>query len=159
MNKYIDSQASQHEMKLIQMGAKVEQINSKMCYVKFCIENFEVAYVYSISKKNKYFLERIKPYPLPIKDFDNEEDVVEVIQIDIRQFCNAVKSRNIEGFIKVNTALNKTIKEFEDLFLYYNVPQIETEIIMKKIDEIHEEIIKTRNGSERVFFEKDPDSL
>jgi len=159
VKKYIDSQASQHEMKLIQMGAKVEQINSKMCFIKFCIDNFEVSYVYSINKKNKYFLERIKPYPLPIKDFDNEEDVIRLIEIDIKQFQNASKSRNIDDFIHINKALNKTIKEFEDLFLYYNVPHIETEIIINKINEIHDEIFKTKENSDRVFFEKEPENL
>ncbi|QVK18754.1 hypothetical protein KHQ81_03310 [Mycoplasmatota bacterium] len=159
MKKYIDSQANQHEMKLIQMGAKVLQINSKMCFIKFCIDEFEVSYVYSINKKNHYFLERIKPYPLPIKDFEKEEDVINIIEIDIKQFKNASKSRNIKEFIQINTALNKTIKEFEDLFLYYNVPNFETEIIENKINDIHKEIIKTKQQSERVFFEKDPDNI
>ncbi len=159
MKKFIDSQASQHEMKLIQMGAKVEQINSKMCYIEFNIDDIEVSYVYNINKNNKYFLERIKPYPLPIKDFEKEEDVVKLIYIDIEQFKNASKSKNIDEFIHINTELNKTIKQFEDLFLYYNVPHIETEIITEKINEIHDEIIKTKENSERVFFDKDPDNL
>ncbi len=159
MRKYINSEASQHEMKLIQMGAKVEQINSKMCYVKFNISDIEVAYVYNINKKNKYFLERIKPYPLPLKEFDNKEDMVKIIEIDMRQFQNACNSRNIEEFIKINIELNKTIKEFEDLFLYYNVPKIGNVIIMKKIKEIQEEILKTKEKSQRVFFDKDPDNL
>ncbi len=159
MKKFIDSQASQHEMKLIQMGAKVEQINSKMCYIKFYIDEIEVSYVYSINKRNKFFLERIKPYPLPIKDFEKEEDAIELIEIDIKQFQNASKSRNIDQFIHINSGLNKTIKQFEDLFLYYNVPHIETEIIMAKITEIQQEIHKTKENSKRVFFEKEPENL
>lgn len=159
MKKFIDSQADQHEMKLVQMGATVYQVNSKLCYVKFEVDNIEIAYVYSINKKNRYFLERIKPYPLPIRDFEKEADVVKVIEIDIRQFCNAAKSKNIKDFIHINQELNKVIKEFEDLFLYYNVPHIETEIIIDKVQEIHDEILKTKINSERVFFEKDPDNL
>lgn len=159
MRKYINSEASQHEMKLMQMGAEVEQINGKMCYVKFKVGKIDVEYVYNINAKNKYFLERIKPYPLPIKEFENEDDVIEIIKIDIKQFENASKSRNMECFIQISKELNKTIKEFEDLFLYYNVPKLESVIIMKKIKEIQEEIINTQNKSERVFFEKDPDNL
>lgn len=159
MRKYINSQASQHEMKLLQMGAKVKQINSKMCYVSFAVDGFKVAYVYNINAKNKFYLERVKPYPLANKEFDNEEDVVNNIEIDIKQFKNAAKSHNIHNFIRINQMLCKTIKEFEDLFLYFNVPQEEVEIICKEIDKIHNEIIKTKNSTERVFFEKDPEFL
>jgi len=141
------------------MGGKVEQINSKMCYVQFKVGCTEVEYVYNINSKNKYFLERIKPYPLPLRVFDNEDDVIDLIKIDIRQFENACKSKNIESFIKINNELNKTIKKFEDLFLYYNVPKIESIIIMSKIKEIQDEILKTQNSSERVFFEKEPENL
>lgn len=157
--KYLNVEASQHEMRLIQMGATVEQVNSKMCYVKFMVDNMPVEYVYSINKKNKYFIERIKPYPLPERAFENEADVVAIIEIDIKQFKNAVKSKNIDNFVKIGKELNNTAKKFEDLFLYYNVPSFETEEIMKKIQEINEVIINTKKTSERVFFDKDPDYL
>lgn len=156
---YINVEASQHEMRLIQMGATVEQVNSKMCYVRFVIENIPVEYVYNINKKDKYFLERIKPYPLPIKTYENEADIVEVIDVDIKQFKNAVKSRNIDSFVGINKELNYTIKKFEDLFLYYNVPSLETEKIMNKIKEINDIIISTKETSERLFFEKEPEHL
>ncbi|SHK43778.1 hypothetical protein [Paramaledivibacter caminithermalis] len=157
--RYVKSEASQHDMKLVQLGAKVEQINSKMCYVKFDIEGFELAYVYNINKKGKYFLERIKPYPLPMREFKSESDVINIIKIDLEQFKNAVNSRNIDAFVTISTELNRTIKQFEDLFLYYNVPKIETQIIMGKISEIQKEIANTKENSERVYFTKDPDNL
>ncbi|MGE5632216.1 MAG: hypothetical protein ACM3TR_14125 [Caulobacteraceae bacterium] len=159
MKKYIEAEASEHEMKLVQMGAKVEQINGKACYVKFKVDNVSVEYVYNINTKGKYFLERIKPYPLPMREFENEADVVEIIGIDIRQFRNAVKSKCIDTFIGINKELNMTIKAFEDLFLYYKVPPIKAEIIMGKIKEIQNEIKETQKISERVFFEKEPDHL
>lgn len=159
MRKYINAEASQHDMKLIQLGAKVEQINSKMCYVKFDVEGVELVYVYNINKKGKYFLERVKPYPLPIKEYEKESDIIDIIKIDLEQFKNAVHSRNINAFISINSELNKTIKQFEDLFLYYNVPKIETQIILDKIKEIQDEIKKTKDSSERLYFKKDPDNL
>ncbi|ERJ12046.1 hypothetical protein [Haloplasma contractile] len=159
MRKYMKSEASQHEMKLVQMGGTCKQINSTMCYVQFEIEGIEIGYVYNINKYNKYFLERVKPYPLPIREFECEADVIKTIEIDIIQFKNAAKSRNINEFIEINQSLNFIIKEFEDLFLYYNVPKFETDIIHRKIDEIQAEIEKTQRESERVFFKKDPDNL
>lgn len=156
---YLNVEASQHEMKLIQMGATVEQVNSKLCYVRFVIENIPVEYVYNINKKNKYFLERIKPYPLPVRTYEKEADIIEVISVDIKQFKNAVKSKNIERFAKINKEFNNTIKKFEDLFLYYNVPSLKAEDIMQKIEEIQDIIAKTKETSERVFFEKEPENL
>ncbi|MDF2531032.1 MAG: hypothetical protein K0R80_362 [Clostridia bacterium] len=156
---YLNFEASQHEMKLIQMGAKVEQINSKMCYIKFVIEGIPVEYVYNLNKKNKYFLERIKPYPLAIRSYENVEDLVKVIDVDIKQFRNLVKSKNVKSFVNITKELIEIIKRFEDLILYYNVPADEVEVIMNKVNEIHEEITKTKETSDRVFHDKDPENL
>ncbi|MCK5762601.1 MAG: hypothetical protein KAH05_00635 [Clostridiales bacterium] len=46
-------------MKLKQLGAKIETINSKMSYVRFDIDGVKLEYVYN--NKGKYFLERTKP--------------------------------------------------------------------------------------------------
>ncbi|BEP28909.1 hypothetical protein [Helicovermis profundi] len=160
MRKYINAEAMQHAMKLAQMGATVQQINSKMCYVTFDLkEDIKLEYVYNINSKEKYFLERIKPYPLPIKVFDSEEDLIDIIQIDLEQFKSAINSHNLSDFIKINKRLNKTIKKFEDLFLYYNVPTIEMDIIMEEISKIEEEIDKTKEISKRIYFKKDPENL
>ncbi len=156
---YLNFEASQHEMKLIQMGAKVEQINSKMCYIKFVIGSIPVEYVYNLNKKNRYFLERIKPYPLAIRSYENVEDLIKVIEVDIKQFRNVVKSKNVESFLNITKELIGTIKRFEDLILYYNVPAAEVAMIMSKINDINVEITKTKETAVRVFFEKDPEVL
>jgi hypothetical protein len=159
MRKYINAEASQHEMKLIQMGAQVKQVNSKMCFVKFRKDDFTVSYVYNINNHNKYFLERIKPYPIITKEFDTEEDVIKTIEIDIKQFENASKSKNFEHFIRINNQLLQLRKEFEDLYLYYNIPSNEIAIIMNQLKAVHQEIIHTKNESQRVFFEKEPENI
>lgn len=156
---YLNVEASQQEMKLIQMGAKVEQINSKMCYIRFVIEGIPVEYVYNLNKKNQYFLERIKPYPLAIRSYEKVEDIVNVIEVDVKQFRNVVKSKNVQSFVKITKEFIGIIKKFEDLMLYYNVPADEVGIIMGKIDEINQEITKTKETASRVFFEKEPENL
>nr|HPJ24259.1 hypothetical protein [Bacillota bacterium] len=81
MNKYVDSETNQHVMKLVQMGANVTVVSSQMVYVSFDItEDVKVSYVYNINKKNKYFLERIRPYPLPVRVFDSAEDICNIIK-------------------------------------------------------------------------------
>jgi hypothetical protein len=159
MRKYINSQASQHEMKLVQMGADFKQINSKLCYVKFQVEDLTVSYVYNINAKNKYFLERVKPYPIVSKEFENEDDVINQIEVDIKQFTNAAKSRNIHEFIEINRELYRSMKEFEDLFLYYNVPNEALKCILEQTKEIHKQVYEALNISKRIIFEKDPENL
>lgn len=159
-NRYVNSETNQHTMKLVQMGADVKVISSKLVYVSFMLENdFEVSYVYNVNKKNKYFLERIKPYPLVVNEFDSQEDLVSIIKIDLDQFKNAVNSHNVLSFIKIARSLNHTVKSFEDLFLFYNVSEASINKIHDEIKLVNELIHDTKETSKRVYFKKEPDTL
>jgi len=160
MDKYINSEASQHIMKLLLLGANVQVVSGKTVYVKFNLnENLDVAYVYHINKHNKYYLERIKPYPLAIREFDTDADVVEVISIDYIQYKNAINSHNITHFVDINKNLHKTAKAFEDLFLYYNISDEVFKSIENNIADIHKTITQASKESKRLFFDKDPENL
>ncbi len=155
-NRFLKMDADQHMMRLNHLGCETIQLNGKLCCVKYKTEHMKLSYVYNITKSNHYFLERVSPYPLPLKEYDKEEDVIENIRIDIEQFKSAEKSKNIDSFIKVNKELAKTAKAFEDLFLYYNVQTFHTDIILEKIEEIKQEIMNTVKDSERIYRESDP---
>lgn len=159
MRKYINAEVMQHTMKLQQMGAKVTVVNSKHCYVSFDIGGFTVSYSYNVNAKGKYFLERIKPYPLPLKVFDKEEDVIEIIKIDLEQFKSAIRSHNINDFIDISRHLNIHLKKFEDLFLYYNIPSEEIKILIDHLQKIDDDIERIKEKSERLYFVKEPDNL
>lgn len=160
MDKYVNSEVNQHLMKLLQLGANVQVVSGKMIYVKFTLDHdVTVAYVYNINKHNKYFLERIKPYPLPIKEFDSADDVIEIIRIDVEQFKNACNSHNIREFISISKDLHQTIKSFEDLFLYYNIPAECINSLGTSLEKIKEIIKKASTDSNRLFFEKEPENL
>ena len=160
MNKYVDSETNQHVMKLVQMGANVTVVSSQMVYVSFDItEDVKVSYVYNINKKNKYFLERIRPYPLPVRVFDSAEDICNIIKIDIEQFKNAANSHNIYEFIQKSRNFHNIILMFEDLFLYYNVNPDIFKKLQDDIDDIYTTISDALKSSERVYFGKDPDNL
>jgi hypothetical protein len=160
MNKYVHTETTVHSMILLQLGANIEIVSGKMVYVEFKLEkDVTVSYVYHINKKNRYFLERIKPYPLPIKEVESMKEVIEAIMVDYNQFKNAVNSNNIQRFIQTNKRLHKTMKELEDLFLYYNVDESMLVQYDKTIAELEEQIIKESKKAERVFYEKDPDNL
>tara|TARA_Y100001933_G_C18709205_1_gene442496 strand:+ start:64 stop:546 length:483 start_codon:yes stop_codon:yes gene_type:complete len=159
MRKYLNAEIMQQSMKLKQMGADVTVINSKLCYVAFDLSGFKVSYVYNVNKRNKYFLERIKPYPLWLREFDNEEDVIDIINIDLDQFRNAIKSHNIDRFIKIARKLDQVFHKYEDLFLYYNLPEEEVDRLYKEITDMEDDIDLIKDKSERICFDKDPEYL
>ncbi len=159
MKKLLEAELKLHAIKLRQMGGKVTEIKTKICYVKFDVAGVKVAYAYNVNKKGRYFLERIKPYPLPFKEYDREETIVEAIKVDLEQFESAVKSDNIKTFIDINRKLHLIMEKYEDLFLYYNVPTEENKLILDKLNEIDAEIEKTKQTATRVYHGKDPDTL
>lgn len=159
MRRLMNAEVMEHTMRLRQMGADVKVINSKMCFVIFSLSEFEVAYCYNVNKKGKYFLERIKPYPLALREFEKEQDVIDIIEIDLEQFKNASQSHNIDEFIEINNRLNTSLRKFEDLFLYYNVPKEEMDIILDSLKQIDAEIDKTKETAERLYYKKNPDNL
>lgn len=159
MRKIIKAKEIHQTMKLRQMGADVEVINSKLCYVKFKINNIDLAYVYNINKKNEYFLERIKPYPLPLKAFKSEEDIVETIAIDVEQFKNVSSSKNVDDFIDFLKQMKLAVNKFEDLILYYNVCKDDVEAFKNILNTLNNKIDDSKAQSERLYFKKNPDFL
>jgi len=154
--KLVDFEASKHLIELTQLGAEVNQINSKMCYVKFVLGEIKLSYVYNINKKGKYFLERIMPYPIPIREFDDESDVIKIIKFDLKQYRNALESRPLDRFIEVNLSMSQVMRKFEDLFLYYDIDEEQCSGILEKIDSISKDILDLKDKSKRTFFEKEP---
>ena len=160
MQKYVKAETNQHLMKLTMLGADVQIVTGKTVYVKFKLKNdVEVVYLYNINKHNNYFLERIKPYPLAIKEFETTSDVINTIKMDYEQFKNADNSHNIKDFIEVNKKLRKTTKLFEDLFLYYNLPSNVIDDLRNDIDHMQEKITAQAKECRRVYFDKDPETL
>lgn len=159
MQKYVIADAMEQEMKLRQLGGKVNQINGKMCYVTFDIGGLQVEYVYNLNSKGQYFLERIKPYPMPVKVYEDESKIVEIIDIDLEQFRSASKSHNVDRFIALGNKFNETAKRFEDLFLYYNVPPEVLDDLFEKLMESNQIIDQCKTTASRIYFKKEPDNL
>lgn len=160
MNKYVESEANQHVMKLIQMGANVKIVSGQMIYVAFEIsDDLKVSYVYHLNKKNRFFLERTRPYPIPVREFDTADAICDIIKIDVEQFKKASKSHKIKDFIDINSDFHATTLMFEDLFLYYNVDSDTVDCIKRNLESIHELIKGAKESANRVYFKKDPDNL
>jgi hypothetical protein len=153
MRSIVNAQVSQHTLKLQQLGAKVNVINSTLCYVNFDISGFVVQYVYNVNHKGNYFLERTRPYPLAIQEFDSEKDVVALIKMDVDKFKNALKCHHIDKFITIARQINSTFISFEDAFLNYNIPAEKIDKIYKKIQALDLEIEIIKENASTLFDE------
>ncbi|SHH46542.1 hypothetical protein [Tepidibacter thalassicus] len=156
---YLKTEMSKHEMLLNQMGGDVKIIKGIMCYVKFDIKGTLVEYIYHINNSENYFLQRISPYPMNIGTYPNKDEIISVIKHDINQFKNASNSTVFKDFINVNQKFNNTLRHFEDLYLYYNIPHEIFKKINNCIDEMENLITEHKTKCKRVYFEKDPDTI
>jgi len=158
----MSSRLIRHEIckeELKKIGAKVIDIQGIMSMVKFNIEGIAISYIYHLNKDNTFFMERIKPYSMPIGDYKTEMEIVDSIRIDIEQFKNAMKSKNFDKFVEIDYNIAKLVRIFEDLYLYYNIKKEDLDSLSKEVKLLLEIIKEIQNNSERVYFKKDPDVL
>ena len=92
------------ETRLRYIGATdIRKIHGILYFIEFEIDDkLKVSYTYNINAKNKYYLQRIKPYPIPEGVFEKEYEVVSFIEKDIKKFTNAKKSNNFDLFLNIN---------------------------------------------------------
>ena len=151
------AEVSQHTIKLQQLGAKVNVINSTLCYVNFDLDGLELQYAYNVNYKGNYFLERIKPYPLALQEVGDERGIVRVIKEDVDKFKNVLKSNHSYSFISMAQQISKAFATFEDTFLNYNIPKEKVEKIYKKILALEFEIDMIREIANEIKVEENRD--
>ncbi|MCR1954467.1 hypothetical protein NSA24_06630 [Clostridioides mangenotii] len=140
------------EVILRQLGAtKIRKIRSYLYFIEFQLsEEWKVTYSYNINTKDEYFLQRIKPYPIPQGVFSDEYEVVSFITQDLKKFVNAKNSSNFPTFVEVTRKVNSINDEMEKLFLNYNVETDDLENLNSKLDNIFKNIEDARNNSKQL---------
>ena len=142
------------ETRLRLLGAtKIEKVSGVLYFVKFELDNhLEVSYSYNVNAKDKYFLQRIKPYPIPEGLFSDEEQVVEFIKRDIEKFKNAQNSSNFMHFIELVQTMNEVSKDMESLFLNYNVEKVDLDKLIVNFKTIQKNIKESKEHSTHVVL-------
>ena len=135
---------------LRQLGAaKIREFSSHMHIVDFVLENgLEVSYVFNITKNDKYFLQRMKPYAIPHGKFSNDKEIVEFIKEDITKFRNASHSSNFKKFLEISEKGNDLVYTMESLFLNHNVDQVLLTRVESAMNEIIKDIEKHKENAE-----------
>lgn len=140
------------ETRLRCLGASdIQRIHGILYFVTFKAGDKEVSYTYNINAKDKYFLQRIKPYPIPEGIFSDEEQVVEFIKRDLKKFRNAEHSHNFSQFVEVTNKISATSKEIEHFFLNYNVDKECLEALSTELATIHRIISEAKTRSEHII--------
>ncbi len=108
---------------LYQLGAtSIKVVNGKQHVVDFVLgEDMKVTYLFTITRENRFYLQRAWPYPMVHGRFSNEKEIIDFIARDSQAFRRAVNSRNYPQFVEnVRCALSLT-EDLEGLFLRRNI--------------------------------------
>lgn len=140
------------ETLLRQLGASdIKKVRGILYFIKFRLdENVEISYTYNINAKDQYFLQRIKPYPLPQGAFEDEYEIVAFIKKDLLKFNSAKNSSNYKLFTEVTNMANSIATNMESLFLNNNVNNNEFLGLHKELEDVLNKIENIRNNSPRL---------
>lgn len=111
------------DLKLGQMGAtQITKLRSNMYIVDFQLEHGQlISYVFNITKHDKYFLQRMRPYAMVQGKYANTKEITQFIKEDLKQFRTAEGSSNFDEFVDISRKSVQLAQEMEQLFLNYNV--------------------------------------
>lgn len=142
------------EFLLRQIGAtEIKKVRGLLYFIKFKLdENLEIFYTYNINSKNQYFLQRIKPYPIPQGAFIDEYEIVSFIKKDLHKFNNAKVSSNFKSFLDVSKKVNSINYNMEKLFLNYNVDAQDLLKLDKELNDILNQIEESKKTSEKIYI-------
>ncbi|WP_290776406.1 hypothetical protein [Anaerofustis sp.] len=136
------------DLSLRQLGGRIKSFNSQMHLVEFDIcEKCVVSYIFTITKEDKFYLQRLRPYPLWEEKYANVKQIIDFIKEDIAKFKNAAKSNNFDKFIEISQSSVYIAKYLEDLFLNYNIDREMLDNIQIGINEIME-VINMHNNKD-----------
>lgn len=109
-------------------------------------EDQRVIYMYEV-KEEEIWLQRISPYPMMIGKIYNEQQIVDIIDMDLKKFKAAYESSNFTQFIEVANFVASFDKEIENLFLTRNVSKEDLDEIEAEMKRLHQLICKTTENS------------
>ena len=134
------------DWQLRQMGASnITFVNSNMYIVDFKLEKgLLVSYVFNITRGDKYFLQRMRPYAMVQGKYANTAEIVEFIEKVLSRFRNAEHSSNFDKFIEISKKGAEFAEALENLFLNYNVDKDEMERMDEKLDKLLEHLEQAR---------------
>lgn len=142
------------DLKLRQMHAsKITYVNSNMYIVDFKLKSgIIVSYVFNITKGDKYFLQRMRPYAMVQGKYADTREIVHFIKKDLEKFRNAERSSNFKQFVDISKKSLDLAAAVENLFLNHNVPKDELDSIGENLEHMLERIKAISEQSEEIIL-------
>ena len=151
---------------LRQMGAtSIKEIRNGILYIaKFELsDTLTIRYVFNVTKRDKFFLQRVTPFPLSHGEFEDAHEVVEFIRKDIAKFRNAMQSSKFDKFMEVRQSLAQLSHAVELMFLERTVPEEALDYIndcmlngLKKMRDIHDNAPRIDGPGQSGVVKKQP---
>lgn len=142
------------DLKLRQMHAsKITYVNSNMYIVDFKLKSgILVSYVFNITKGDKYFLQRMRPYAMVQGKYADTREIVHFIKKDLEKFRNAERSSNFKEFVDVSKKGLDMAAAVEDLFLNHNVPKEELDSINAELERLIDHVKSVSEQSKEIIL-------
>ncbi|MCR1897677.1 hypothetical protein NSA47_01555 [Irregularibacter muris] len=147
---------------LRELGCTVDEIDNNIVYVKYYIHpesnpdtQFKLKYTYHRDNHGGFFIDRIRPYSLPLGRFETEEEIVKFILKDIELFSNAVNSNNFPEFVELGNRIETFKHSFESFFLHKNVETGDLRNISNEILSIIERIEALSKKRKDIIIEEE----
>ena len=122
-------------LNLRQLGATdIKVFPSKMHIANFDLgDGLIVSYVFNINRKDKYFLQRMRPYAMVKGKYADQKEIIEFIKDDIARFKKSSKLNDVKMYINLNEKINGIYERMEHIFLHHNV---DSELIGRLTNEV-----------------------
>lgn len=149
--------SSVNKIKLKQLGAKVESLQSKIYHVTFKINDTNLEYYYNINESGKFFLERMQPFHRDFGVFTEENHAIRAIYEDVEYFKNAVNSKNYNKFIELSHEIEGIRNDYSYLFLHHNIPTDSIVRLEENIKKIRVKVDEYAKSAEEIKIESSID--
>ncbi len=122
-------------LNLRQLGATdIKVFPSRMHIANFDLGNgLIVSYVFNITRKDKYFLQRMRPYAMVKGMYADQKEIIEFIKDDIARFRKSVQLNDVQMYINLNEKIYGIYERMEHIFLHHNV---DAALLKKLTDEV-----------------------
>lgn len=132
---------------LKQMGAvSIKTSPAHINVAKFEVGKLKLTYMYEV-RSDDIYLQRVSPYPMMIGKIYNDQQVVEIIEADLRKFKNAYNSSNFDSFLHIANDTVTINREIENLFMRHNVAREDLDELAAMMDKIHQKLLETAKKS------------
>ncbi len=144
-------------LSLRQMGATdIKVFQSRMHIATFDLGNdFIVSYVFNITRKEKFFLQRTRPYAMVKGMYADQKEIIEFIRDDIERFRKSIQLNNVDKYISLAERMGSLYERMEHIFLHHKVDNVTFDRLNAEVGELAYEVENIHSESEVIKMHED----